>query len=239
VKLRLLAPLVLSLGLLLAACGNEADNDPAAEPTTAEESTGDAPSDPDEPASEAPAGTCTYTADGSTPAVPVDPPSTTPTATKNVSAVLATNAGDLNLVLRAASAPCTVNSFLSLAEQGYFDQTQCHRLTTDLIWVLQCGDPTATGTGGPGYAFADELSGSEVYSAGTLAMANAGPGTNGSQFFLVYKDSLGLPPDYTVFGKFDAASIRVLQQVASKGTGNGGTDGPPAEPVEIQSVTVR
>ena len=104
---------------------------------------------------------------------------------------------------------------------------------------MQCGDPTATGTGGPGYAFADELSGSEVYSAGTLAMANAGPGTNGSQFFLVYKDSLGLPPDYTVFGKFDAASIRVLQQVASKGTSSGGPDGSPAEPVEIQSVTVR
>jgi peptidyl-prolyl cis-trans isomerase B (cyclophilin B) len=238
VKLRLLAPLVLSLGLLLSACGNEADNDRAAEPS-AEESTDDATTDPDEPASEAPAGSCNYTADGSTPAIPVDPPPTTPTTTKNVSAVLATSAGELNLVLQASTNPCTVNSFLSLAEQGYFDQTQCHRLTTDGIWVLQCGDPTATGTGGPGYAFADELSGSEVYSAGTLAMANAGPGTNGSQFFLVYKDSLGLPPDYTVFGKFDAPSIRVLQQVAAKGTSTGGTDGPPAEAVEIQSVSVR
>lgn len=238
-KLRLLAPLVLVFGLLLAACGNEADNNRAVDAPPAEESTSDAPTEPADPASETPPVNCSYTADGTTPATPVDPPPATPVATKNVAVVLATSAGELNLVLQGARTPCTVNSFLSLAEQGYFDQTQCHRLTTDGIWVLQCGDPTATGTGGPGYAFADELGGSEVYAAGTLAMANAGAGTNGSQFFLVYKDSLGLPPDYTVFGKFDAASIRVLQQVASKGTSTGRTDGPPAEPVEIQSVTVR
>lgn len=238
-KLRHLAPLVLLSALVLTACGNEADNDPGTESPAAEQSSGEAPAGPEESASDSPVGACTYAADGSSPAKPVDPPPESPVATKNVSAVLATSAGDLNLVLQAATTPCTVNSFLSLAEQGYFDETQCHRLTTDGIWVLQCGDPTATGTGGPGYAFADELSGSERYAAGTLAMANAGPGTNGSQFFLVYKDSLGLPPDYTVFGKFDAASIRVLQEVASKGTSTGGTDGPPAEPVEIQSVTVR
>ena len=229
---------MLAVGLVLAACGNEADNDRATEVPTSDESTSDAPTEPDD-GSQTAVGECSYTADGTTPAIAVDLPPETPPTTKTVSAVLATSAGDLNLVLQAATTPCTVNSFLSLAEQGYFDQTQCHRLTTDGIWVLQCGDPTATGTGGPGYAFADELSGSEVYSAGTLAMANAGPGTNGSQFFLVYKDSLGLPPDYTVFGKFDAASIRVLQQVASKGTSSGGPDGSPAEPVEIQSVTVR
>ena len=229
---------MLVVGLVLAACGNEADSDRATEVPTSDESTSDGPTEP-EGGSQTAVGECSYTPDGTTPAIAVDLPPETPPTTKTVSAVLATSAGDLNLVLQAATTPCTVNSFLSLAEQGYFDQTQCHRLTTDGIWVLQCGDPTATGTGGPGYAFADELSGSEVYSAGTLAMANAGPGTNGSQFFLVYKDSLGLSPDYTVFGKFDAASIRVLQQVASKGTSSGGPDGPPADPVEIHSVTVR
>lgn len=236
-KLRLLAPLVLVFSLSLAGCGNEADNDRVSEAPTAEEPTSGAPTEPDDPASDS--GPCSYAADGTTPATPVDPPPATPVAARNVSVLLTTSAGDLNLVLQAATTPCTVNSFLSLAAQGYFDQTQCHRLTTDGIWVLQCGDPTATGTGGPGYAFADELQGSEAYSAGTLAMANAGPGTNGSQFFLVYKDSLGLPADYTVFGKFDAASIRVLQKVAAKGTSTGGTDGPPAEPVELQSVTIR
>ncbi len=226
------------LALLVSACGNEADDDPVAEPTSAEESAPQATEDPGETASAAPA-TCVYTPDGTAPAKPVDLPAGEPAATSNTAVLLSTTAGDLNLVLRGGATPCTVHSFITLAEQGYFDQTSCHRLTTDGIWVLQCGDPTATGTGGPGYAFADELTGSETYPAGTLAMANAGPGTNGSQFFLVYKDSLGLPANYTVFGKFDASSIRVLQRIAAKGTSTGTPDGPPAETVEIQSVTVR
>ena len=103
--------------------------------------------------------------------------------------------------------------------------------------MLQCGDPTATGMGGPGYQYDDELSGSETYGAGTLAMANAGPGTNGSQFFIVFDDSQ-LPPSYTVFGKVDAAGIKTVQKVAAKGTETGTPDGPPKQPVEIATVKV-
>src|SRR5690606_21777336 len=111
-------------------------------------------------------------------------PPAEPTASGTVPATIRTSAGDLAVSLDADAAPCTVNSFLSLAQQGYFDETPCHRLTTSGIFVLQCGDPTGTGTGGPGYEFPDELTGSETYPAGTLAMANAGPDTNGSQFFV-------------------------------------------------------
>jgi peptidyl-prolyl cis-trans isomerase B (cyclophilin B) len=126
---------------------------------------------------------------------------------------------------------------VSLADQGYFDDTQCHRMTTEGIYVLQCGDPTASGRGGPGYSFADELSGEETYGAGTLAMANAGPNTNGSQFFIVY-DETPLSPDYTVFGSVDDATVDLIQGVADDGTDdqNGPGDGAPLTPVEISSV---
>ena len=92
-----------------------------------------------------------------------------------------------------------MNSFVSLADQGYFDDTPCHRMTTRGIFVLQCGDPTADRRRRAGLPFEDELDGTETYGPGTLAMANAGPNTNGSQFFIVYGDS-PLPPAYTVFG---------------------------------------
>ena len=144
--------------------------------------------------------------------------------------------GDIGVTLDGGAAPCTVNSFLSLADQGFYDDTQCHRLTTAGIFVLQCGDPTGSGAGGPGYSFPDELTGKEQYPAGTLAMANAGPDTNGSQFFLVYDDTQ-LPPSYTVFGQMDDAGLDVVKQVAKKGTANGSPDGPPATDVTIKSVT--
>src|SRR5699024_8063385 len=118
------------------------------------------------------AGTCSYPTGSQPAAKDVEVPPQTPQAT-----------GEVEADTRGDGAPCTVNSFLSLAGQEYFDDTDCHRLTTEGIFVLQCGDPTGTGSGGPGYSFADELDGSETYPAGTLAMANAGPDTNGSQFF--------------------------------------------------------
>jgi peptidyl-prolyl cis-trans isomerase B (cyclophilin B) len=149
---------------------------------------------------------------------------------------VATTAGDLAVTLDADRAPCTVNSFLSLAAQKYFDDTECHRLTTEGIFVLQCGDPTGTGSGGPGYSFADELDGSETYPAGTLAMANSGPDTNGSQFFVVYDDS-SLPPDYTVFGQLDEKSTKTVADLAAKGTDSGAGDGAPKEKVTITEVT--
>ncbi|MFI2201308.1 peptidylprolyl isomerase [Streptomyces sp. NPDC020192] len=134
---------------------------------------------------------------------------------------LATTCGDIDIALKTA-APHTVNSFDFLAGQGYFDHTKCHRLTTDGIFVLQCGDPQGTGMGGPGYTLPDEnlkdksLKGN-TYPAGTVAMANTGQKhTGGSQFFLVYKDS-PLPPTYTPFGTVSAAGMKVLQKIAAAG----------------------
>jgi peptidyl-prolyl cis-trans isomerase B (cyclophilin B) len=182
---------------------------------------------------------CDYPTDGSTPAKEVDPPPATSILTGEVSVTISTSVGDIAAKLDADGAPCTVNSFVSLAQQGYFDDTSCHRLTTSGIAVLQCGDPTGTGSGGPGYSFGDELSGDETYPAGTLAMANAGPDTNGSQFFVVYGDT-PLPASYTVFGQIDDASVKVVQKVADAGTddANGPGDGHPKTPVDITKVTV-
>lgn len=179
--------------------------------------------------------TCTYTADGTAPAKDVEPPATEPDKSGLVPASIRTSAGDIKVLLDAKNKPCTVNSFLSLASQGYFDGTNCHRITTEGNFILQCGDPTGTGMGGPGYAFDDELTGDETYPAGTLAMANAGPDTNGSQFFLVYRDS-DFQPDYTVFGTIDPAGLKVLESIAKTGTLDGSSDGPPADPVLVNQV---
>jgi peptidyl-prolyl cis-trans isomerase B (cyclophilin B) len=181
------------------------------------------------------AGSCQYPDDGTQPAKEVEPPPEEPTESGDVDVTIATSVGDVGATLDAAAAPCTVNSFLSLAEQGYFDGTDCHRLTTQGIFVLQCGDPTGSGAGGPGYSFPDELTGQETYEGGTLAMANAGPDTNGSQFFMVYDDTQ-LSPDYTVFGQIDQAGVDVITKVARKGTTTGSPDGPPATQVTIESV---
>lgn len=184
--------------------------------------------------------TCTYAADGQAPAKEVDLPSEKAAASGTVALTMATSVGDLGLELDAAAAPCTVNSFVSLAEQGYFDGTSCHRLTTGGIHVLQCGDPTGTGTGGPGYTIEDEVDGDETYPAGTLAMARTqAPDSGGSQFFIVYGET-PLPPDYTVFGTVDDAGLKAVENLAEAGTDNayGPGDGHPATPVDIESVTV-
>ncbi|EST21437.1 peptidylprolyl isomerase [Streptomyces roseochromogenus] len=155
---------------------------------------------------------------------------------------LATTCGDIDVALKAAAAPHTVNSFNFLAGQGFFDHTKCHRLVTKGIFVLQCGDPTATGTGGPGYKMRDEnlkdpsLKGT-VYPAGTVAMANNGPNTNGSQFFLVFENS-PLPPNYTPFGTVDAAGLKVLKKIAAAGENTGAGDGAPNATVVINKATV-
>jgi len=187
-------------------------------------------------AGEAGSATCTYTGSGDA-ARDVDAPPTTPTVSGVVNATVQTSAGEIDVAMDAGRTPCTVGSFVSLAEQGYFDETACHRLTTEGIYVLQCGDPTGTGRGGPGYAFADELDGSETYPAGTVAMANAGPGTNGSQFFLVYEDS-SLPADYTVFGTLSAQGLEVVKEIAAAGVTGGASDGAPATPVTITGVSI-
>jgi peptidyl-prolyl cis-trans isomerase B (cyclophilin B) len=148
------------------------------------------------------------------------------------------------------AAPCTVNSFVSLADQDYYNKTHCHRLTTSGIFVLQCGDPTGTGSGTPGYAFGNEnltalaktvnSSGVATYVAGTVAMANTGAAdSNGSQFFLVYKNS-PLAPSYTPFGTI-VSGLNIIQNVAKAGSdnSNGTGDGHPKEAVDITSVTIK
>jgi peptidyl-prolyl cis-trans isomerase B (cyclophilin B) len=157
------------------------------------------------------------------------------------SATLKTSCGDIGIRLDARNAPHTVNSFVFLAQQDYFDHTHCHRLTTAGIYVLQCGDPTGTGTGGPGYKFDDEYLNDPAiqggtYPAGTVAMANSGPNTNGSQFFLVYQDSQ-LSAAYTPFGTI-TSGLPILQHIAKDGVSGGGTDGKPADTVVINSVPV-
>ncbi|RVW04027.1 peptidylprolyl isomerase [Rhodococcus xishaensis] len=194
---------------------------------------------------------CTYTPTGDA-AKPNTPPRSEgiDTTVSTVSASMETSQGNIGLTLDNAESPCTVNSFVSLAQQGYFDDTECHRLTTsDSLKVLQCGDPTGSGMGGPGYQFANEFPTDQyavddanaqmpaTYPRGTVAMANAGPGTNGSQFFLVYGDSM-LPPQYTVFGTVDDTGLATLDKIAAAGddASNSAGDGKPNLPVEITSV---
>nr|WP_231974549.1 peptidylprolyl isomerase [Tessaracoccus timonensis] len=180
---------------------------------------------------------CEYPSDQMEPARPVDPPPGTNVPNQGtVNATLQLTAGEINLTLDRDKAPCTVNSFLSLAEQEYFDDTDCHRLVDQGIFILQCGDPTATGMGGPGYSFADETTDDLTYTSGVVAMANRGPDTNGSQFFLVFDDS-ALPPDYTVFATMDDAGLEVVRGIARAGAGDAGPEKPNAE-AHIKSVTL-
>jgi len=171
-----------------------------------------------------------------------------PTDPDEISASMSTNRGDIGIQLDNDKAPCTVNSFASLAQQGYFDDTDCHRLTTNpQLGVLQCGDPSGTGTGGPGYRFGNEYPTNQyrlsdpalktpvMYPRGTLAMANKGSGTNGSQFFLVYADSM-MPPTYTAFGTIDSTGLATLDTIAAAGVDGAGDDGKPAMAVTIDSI---
>jgi len=224
-RTRLLAvPAILLLCFGLAACGNETEK--ATTPATTPAAT---PAAAQTPTPIPGAKSCAYLAGGQA-AKKADLPPTKPLGLDAMT--ITTNRGAIKVTLKGDTAPCTVNSFVSLAEQGYFDNTRCHRLVVG--FVLQCGDPSATGSGGPGYSFADELSGKETYPAGTVAMANAGPNTNGSQFFIVLHDS-GLGAQYTVFGTVDAAGLKVARDIEAKGNGSDGVA--PKEDVVIQSVT--
>lgn len=160
-------------------------------------------------------------------------------ATAAASITLQTNCGDIVIETLPGQAPLTVASEAFLAQEGFYDQTSCHRLTTAGIYVLQCGDPKGNGTGGPGYTVPDEnlpAEGEGNYPAGTVAMANAGPGTSGSQFFIVYQDTT-LPAGYSIWGKV-VQGLDVVQGVAAAGVQGGGSDGPPAQPVFITKAIV-
>ncbi|WAL48471.1 peptidylprolyl isomerase [Rhodococcus pyridinivorans] len=196
---------------------------------------------------------CSYPADGREPSKPAEPPRTegirtTGEGNTDISVSMETSQGNIGLILHNDDSPCTVNSFLSLASQNFFDETVCHRLTTSpSLQVLQCGDPSGSGSGGPGYQFANEFPTDQfaaddpaaqepmTYPRGTLAMANAGPDTNGSQFFLVYGDSV-LPPQYTVFGTIDETGLATLDKIAAAGVSGGAADGAPALETTLTSV---
>ena len=193
---------------------------------------------------------CQYPATTERTSKPVTPPRAgrVPTTPATVDATIVTDAGAIGVQLNNAQSPCTVNDFVSLAQQGFYDDTRCHRLAKSAdLGLLQCGDPSGSGSGGPGYRFPNEyptnqfrladpgLQTPSVYPRGTLAMANIGPGTNGSQFFIVFADSQ-LPPTYTVFGSVDETGLAVVDRIAAGGVKDGGADGQPATPLTIEAV---
>ena len=152
---------------------------------------------------------------------------------------LTTNCGAIVITTVGKKAPWTLTEMSTLAKAGYFDGSLCHRLTTAGIYVLQCGDPTATGRGGPGFSYPDEnlpANALNNYPAGTVAMANSGPGTNGSQFFLVFADTT-LGPDYTIWGKI-TKGLDIVQAIAKAGVKGGGADGTPNTTVALTKVRV-
>jgi peptidyl-prolyl cis-trans isomerase B (cyclophilin B) len=179
---------------------------------------------------------------GSQAAKKVNPPSTTASTKGSVPVTVHTTQGDMTFTLNRSEAPCTVASFVSLVNQKYYDDTPCHRLVTSGIYVLQCGDPTGSGTGGPGYTIPDEATGSEQYPAGTIAMARSSQAhSGGSQFFIVYKDSPSLMQNlgnlqYTIFGTV-SNGLSVVDKVAAAGTSNGSTDGAPKLPIKLTTLT--
>jgi peptidyl-prolyl cis-trans isomerase B (cyclophilin B) len=186
-----------------------------------------------------PAHHCTYTATGAA-SRKVSLPPATPDYKASYRATITTNRGNIVIDLLNSKATCTVNSFISLAAQKFFNNTACHRLTTSApLFVLQCGDPTGTGRGGPGYQFNDENLAGAIYQTGTVAMANSGVNTNGSQFFIVYKIS-GLQPNFAPFGTI-VSGLNIIQKVAEGGTDNSNAagDGHPKDKVEIESVTIK
>lgn len=210
----------------------EATPDPSGEPTDEPEPT----ADPTEPVvAECGPAPQTRPDDLTWPQAPAD----VLTPDTNYTLRMTTNCGRIDIATDPAAAPETVASMVFLTEEGYFDLTACHRLTTAGIYVLQCGDPAGNGTGGPGYTVPDENlpdEGANNYPAGTVAMANAGPGTTGSQFFIVYQDTT-LPPAYTVWGSV-TRGLDIVEAVAAAGVAGGGTDGPPAQPVVIETARV-
>ena len=212
----------------------------------------DAPTPTAAPAEPAALGDCTFTPTPDEPAAkPAPVPTVTTASTSGTVAVsLQTNQGAIPLTLDRATGPCAVESFVSLVNAGYYNDTPCHRLTTgEGLRVLQCGDPSGTGTGGPGYTINDEPptslapagdGSSVIYPRGTVAMAKTqAPDSGGSQFFLVYADST-LPPNYTVFGTVGEEGLATLDAIAQGGSddANGPGDGAPRTQVTIQTATV-
>ena len=182
--------------------------------------------------------------DSSAPSAESDAPSPDLAEDRTWTGTMVIGGESVEISLDGEKAPQAVASFVTLAENGFFDDVACHRLTTQGIYVLQCGDPSGDGTGGPGYSFGpvenDPADG--VYPAGTIAMARIGNDgdSNGSQFFLVYQEST-IPSDsaggYSIFGEI-TGGLDVVQAIAADGVEGGGADGPPATPAVIESIAV-
>ena len=228
--LRRTVSLTIAIGVLLAACGDDSTTssntavDAGAAATTTVAAV--APAATAEVCAPADGSAAKQTTFAAYPPVCIEPG-------KGYAAVIETNQGTLHITLRADIAPMTVNSFVNLARYHYFDGTTCHRAIQN--FVVQCGDPTATGTGGPGYEFQDELP-TEAYQIGSIAMANAGPNTNGSQFFIISgSNGAALPPSYSLFGQVDAADMGLVATLDALGNPS---DGPPLQPIDIVSVTI-
>lgn len=236
-------------GVVLAGCSTTGVSDgqsaaPTPEQSSAAPSTSAAPSQSPAVPSQSPAAPVS---DG-----PCKPSSAVGSTAKDVGApagvlkpkiytlTLQTNCGDIVIAADAVKAPITVSTLAFLAKGGYYDGTICHRLTTQGLFVLQCGDPTATGGGGPSFTFKDENLPPQSdlnYPSGSVAMANSGPNTNGSQFFLVYADTT-LGSNYTLWGKI-ISGLDIVQAIAAYGTVDGGGDGAPKATVEIIKASVK
>jgi cyclophilin family peptidyl-prolyl cis-trans isomerase len=159
------------------------------------------------------------------------PPDMVIDLSKGYAATLHTNHGDIEIEFDPVRSPLTVNNFVFLAREGFYDGVIFHRVIPN--FMIQGGDPTGTGTGGPGYKFRDELEGAGSYARGTVAMANAGPNTNGSQFFIMHRD-YGLPHNYSIFGKV-TGGMEAVDAIAATPTG---AQDRPLQDCVINSVTV-
>jgi peptidyl-prolyl cis-trans isomerase B (cyclophilin B) len=235
----------LALGLSLAFTGSTPKPKPAAKASASATPT------PTATTVAEPAHHCTYTAsNGGKPSLPTATPNWNATYT----ATIQTNRGPIVIQLANSKATCTVNSFVHLAETNFWNNTQCHRVSNSSgLFMLQCGDPTAkaseklscsgansAGSGGPGYSFGDENLTGATYPAGTVAMANGGANTNGSQFFLVFANT-SLSASYTPFGTI-TSGLSILQNVAKAGTSctySGAGGGVPKDKVVITKVAIK
>jgi peptidyl-prolyl cis-trans isomerase B (cyclophilin B) len=159
---------------------------------------------------------------------------------KNRTFTFTTNCGDIVIQANGKGAPITVTALAALANGGFYNKTFCHRLVTDEIYVLQCGDPTGTGRGGPNFTYRDENLPQAVeanYPAGTVAMANNGANTNGSQFFIVYEDT-SMNPNYTIWGRV-IKGLEIVRAIAKEGVVDGTSVGMPKQMIAIEKVRVR
>jgi peptidyl-prolyl cis-trans isomerase B (cyclophilin B) len=241
-----LALVALACGVLLAACGGGS-------PTATDGASGAPAPVTHTPYPVNPSKTsCSYPSTSGEPvARTVQKPNPIAQYQGNIPATINSTIGTLHLTLTATATPCTVNSFISLVEQGYYDNTSCHREgNSPGFQFLQCGDPYFdpnqktpngyTGEGGPGYTIPDELTGHETYGAGTIAMANTGAkNSGGGQFFICFGKST-FPPQYTVFAHMDAESVALVVKAAKSGNDGywGGGSGRPNTHVTFTSVTV-